>query len=220
MIRTTITCLLTVCLWGHYVQAQGALPESLSLVKEKIQSVQYAEGEVTLTTDIDFINMPQKKADIVYTKGKPLTYESDNFIFIPRKGLDFSWNNLFDYDFIAVDRGTEQVEENTWQTFHIIPNDKRADFAIMTLAINLDSQQIMTAEIATKKEGTFNLIFSYDNNSPLPTRIEASFEMEKVKIPLNFMGNDTQIDRKSMRAEGNKTGQVFLDLKWSEIQVD
>lgn len=200
-------------------KAQTDLPESLQKVKEKIESVEKASGQVTLNLDIDFINMPEKQADIKYVKGKPVEYESDNFIFIPRKGLDFSWNSLFQYQFISVDRGTEIVNGKPIQTLNIIPDDKRADFAIMTLGIDIEQHQIISAEISTKKEGTFNLRFEYQDLSALPSYVEASFEMEKVKIPLNFMGSDTDIDRKSMRSQGAKTGKVFLELNWKEIST-
>lgn len=201
------------------IKAQHDLPESLQKVKAKIESVEKASGHMTLNLDIEFINMPEKQAEITYIKGQPLEYQSDNFIFIPRKGLDFSWSSLFKYQFISIDRGTKIINGNRIQTLNIIPDDKKADFVIMTLGIDIDNDLIISAEVSTKKEGTFNLIFKYEDQTPLPLSIEASFEMEKVKIPLNFMGNDTDIDRKSMRAEGPKTGKVFLDLSWEEITV-
>lgn len=211
--------LLTILLIGlaPALIAQNSTPESLKRVKEKIEAVQSAKGSVSLTLDVDFINMPEKKADIVYSKGKPVEYTSDNFIFIPKKGLDFSWNNLFDYQFISVDRGTEEINNQLIQTLNIIPDDKRADFAIMTLKINLQTYQIINAEISTKNEGTYLLNLEYDGESALPSNVEASFELQKVKIPLNFMGNDTDIDRKAMRSDGEKTGKVFLKIDWSEV---
>jgi hypothetical protein len=36
--------------------------------------------------------------------------------------------------------------------------------------------------------------------------------MEKLKIPLNFMGSDTQINRKKMRNMDTKTGKVMLQI--------
>jgi len=205
--------LLSMTLFG-----QSGIPESLLEVKSRMDAVETAKGTVTLNLDIDFINMPEKKASISYVKGEPLDYESDNFIFIPKKGLDFSWNNLFDYQFIAVDRGIKEVSNEQVQTYSIIPDDKRADFSIMTLEVNLTNYQIVSAEISTKKEGTYQLKLDYDGSSPLPSNVEASFELEKVRIPINFMGSDTDIDRKSMRSDGTKTGKVYLTLDWSEIK--
>lgn len=190
------------------------LPETLRRTKEKLESVESATGKVKLNLDVDFINMPEKTADITYTKGQPVTYDSDNFIFIPKRGLDFGWSSLFDFKFISVDRG---IEGNI-QTYNIIPDDKRADFAIMTLKIDQVHYQIIEAEISTKNEGTYTINLDYANGQALPSFITASFELEKVRIPLNFMGNDTDIDRKAMRTDGQKTGKVFLALDWKEIK--
>ena len=41
---------------------------------------------------------------------------------------------------------------------------------------------------------------------------ESFSEIEKIKIPLNFMGKDTDIDRKKMKAEGLKTGKIYLTI--------
>ena len=59
----------------------------------------------------------------------------------------------------------------------------------------------------------------YDNvNMLLPAMVEVNFEIERIKIPLNFMGKGTDIDRKKMRAEGTKTGKIFLKLSNYQIK--
>jgi hypothetical protein len=190
------------------------LPETLQKTKERLEGVEMAKGKATLNLDVDFINMPEKSALMIYEKGKPVSYQSENFIFIPKRGLDFGWNSLFDFKFITVDRGLI----NDIQTYNIIPDDERADFAIMTLKIDQVNYHIIEAEISTKNEGTYTINLSYDPGQSLPSEVIASFELEKVRIPLNFMGNDTDIDRKAMRADGQKTGMVYLNINWDIIE--
>lgn len=190
------------------------LPETLLKTKERLEQISLARGEVRLSLDVDFINMPEKSAQITYEKGKPVSFSSDNFIFIPKRGLDFGWSSLFDYNFITVDRGMS----NNIQTYNIIPDDERADFAIMTLKIDKVHYQIIEAEIATKNEGSYTVTLSYTDDMVLPDEVKASFELEKVRIPLNFMGNDTAIDRKAMRKDGQKQGSVLLSIDWKEIK--
>ncbi|WP_422353912.1 hypothetical protein [Roseivirga pacifica] len=189
-------------------------PKELLAVKQKLDAVETASAKATLNLDISFINMPEKYGEIRYEKGQPIQFASDNFAFIPKRGLDFSWNNLFDHDFIAVERGTEEVAGETFKTFNIIPNDDKATFAIMTLVVNTNKSQITQADITTKKEGTYALQFEYEGSNPFPSFVEAAFEVEKIKIPLNFMGRDTDINRSAMREDGNKTGKVLLQLDW------
>ena len=190
------------------------IPKELLAVKQKLDAVETASAKATLNLDISFINMPEKYGEIRYEKGQPVQFTSDNFAFIPKRGLDFSWNNLFDHDFIAVERETEEVAGETLKTFNIIPNDDKATFAIMTLVVNTNKSQITQADITTKKEGTYALQFEYEGSNPFPSFVEAVFEVEKIKIPLNFMGRDTDINRSAMREDGNKTGKVLLQLDW------
>lgn len=190
------------------------IPQELMAVKQKLDAVETASAKATLNLDISFINMPEKYGEINYRKGEPIQFTSENFAFIPKRGLDFSWSNLFDYEFIAVERGTEQIDGESFKTFNIIPNDDKATFAIMTLVLNTDKSQITQADITTKKDGSYALQFYYEGSAPFPSVVEAAFEVEKIKIPLNFMGRDTDINRSEMREDGNKTGKVMLALDW------
>jgi len=73
--------------------------------------------------------------------------------------------------------------------------------------------RVAETEISTKKDGAYNLKLNYENSTKvLPALVEVSFEIERIKIPINFMGKDTDIDRKKMKAEGVKTGKIYLSI--------
>jgi hypothetical protein len=55
--------------------------------------------------------------------------------------------------------------------------------------------------------------------SILPKYIEASFAIERLKIPFNFMGKDTKIDRKKMRSMDTKTGKIKMRLDNYKIKL-
>ncbi len=57
----------------------------------------------------------------------------------------------------------------------------------------------------------------YNATEILPDHIEVSFAIENLKIPLNFMGSDTKIDRKTMKSNETNTGTVKLQIKNYEI---
>ena len=202
------------------VNSQGVDPDLLK-IKNRMDSVQQFSASMKLEVDISFINMPTKFAKMSYVKGRPIKFSSDDFVMIPKRGLDFSLSNLFEYPFITVDRGEEKRKDKLYKAINIIPTDKKADFSIATLFLDLANTRIVETEISTKKDGTYLLEMSYENNSKiLPSQVAVSFEMDKIKIPFNFMGKDTDIDRKKMRAAGRKSGKIFLTMSNYQIKMN
>ncbi len=196
------------------------IDSDLLKIKRNLDAVLEARARAHLTLDVDFINMPPKEADIYYVKGQPIEYSSDNFIIIPKRGLDFTWNELFRYDFMTVDRGAEEIDGRDIKVINIIPLDKKADFAIMTMKLDTISHRIIASEITTKNNGTFLLYFKYNVGNLFPSELRVEFEMEKIKIPLNFMGKDTEIDKMELKADGPKRGKIFLKLEWYELNLN
>jgi len=193
---------------------------NLLKMKQELDAVNEAKAQAELTLDIDFINMPTKYADIHYVKGQPIEYFSDNFIIIPKRGLDFTWNELFQYSFMTVDRGTEEMDGREIKVLNIIPLDKKADFAIMTMKLDTVSRRVLASEITTKNNGTFLLYFKYEGENFFPSELKVEFEIEKIKIPLNFMGKDTEIDKMELKADGPKRGKIYLTLDWYKMNID
>ncbi len=212
----SMTCCFLIVAYAH---GQGIDPDLLR-IKEKLESVQEAYAKATLELHVSFINMPVKHADLHFKKGKPISYTTEDFIFIPKRGLDFSWNELFKYDFFTVDRGTELVNGKMLKVLNAIPADNKADFAIMTLKIDTVLNQIIVSEITTRNEGSYTIKMSYASDSLLPSEVIIEFEVEKIKIPLNFMGKDTKIDKEKFKDEKVKKGIIYLHLEWNNVEID
>lgn len=199
------------------LQAQN-IDADLLKVKQRLDSIVFFSTQLKLAVDISFINMPVKTAKMVYTKGKRVKFSSDDFVMLPKRGLDFSLNSLLEYPFITVDRGVEQRGGKLLKAINVIPTDKRADFSIATILLDTKLKRVVETEINTKKDGTYQLNFQYNTDQKvLPDKVTVNFEIEKIKIPINFMGKDTQLDRKKMRAAGTKTGAIYLTM--SEYQI-
>ncbi|MFT4612855.1 MAG: hypothetical protein ACI9OT_002246, partial [Gammaproteobacteria bacterium] len=95
-----------------------------------------------------------------------------------------------------------------------------ADFSVANLHIDIQKQRITWAEINTKKDGTYTLNLTYPNNQAvLPTKLDVSFEMDRIRLPLNFAGSDVSIDRKKMRKTDQKTGKITLTLNYRSIET-
>ncbi len=208
--------LLHIC--GEKLSAQ-TVDADLLKIKHRMDSIERFTVNLKLDVDISFINMPTKHAGMTYVKGEPAKYSSDDFVMIPKRGLDFTLDNIFEYPIITVDRGTEIRNGVPYKAINVIPTDKRADFSIATLLLDTVNQRVAELEINTKNDGTYILVMKYEDvNMLLPDMVEVNFEIERIKIPLNFMGKGTDIDRKEMHAEGLKTGKIFLQLSNYQIK--
>lgn len=214
-----ITILFLFHLFFIGVFAQEIDPDLLK-VKNRLDSITSFSTQLKLEVDISFINMPVKQAKMFYTKGKKVKFSSDDFVMLPKRGLDFSLNSLLEYSFITVDRGIEQRSGKLYKAINIIPTDKRADFSIATLLLDTKLKRVVESEISTKKDGTYSLSFQYNNAlTVLPDKVTVNFEIEKINIPINFMGKDTQLDRKKMKAAGAKTGSIYLTMSNYQIKT-
>jgi hypothetical protein len=210
--RTFMLLWFLLCIFGRTVCAQ-TVDADLIKIKHRMDSIDQFTANLKLDVDISFIQMPTKYAVMTYKKGQPAKFSSDNFIMIPKRGLDFALTKIFEYPIITVDRGTETKNGKRYKTINVIPTDKRADYSIATILIDVENQRIAESEISTKKDGTYTVIMQYDNEKmSLPSLLEVDFEMERIKMPLNFMGKDTYIDRNKMRSEDLKTGKIFLRI--------
>ena len=212
--------LILFCFMNIWVQKLSAQVDGdLLKIKRRMDSIAQFTATLKLEVDISFINMPTKYAGMTYVKGKQPKYSSDDFVMIPKRGLDFTLDKIFEYPFITIDRGIEIRNGIQYKAINVIPTDKRADFSIATLLLDTVNQRVAESEINTKKDGTYILVMRYQNgNGLLPAMVEVNFEIERIKIPLNFMGKGTDIDRKKMRAEGMKTGKIFLQMSNYQIK--
>ncbi|MCM5663143.1 hypothetical protein [Galbibacter mesophilus] len=211
-------CSFCIFLLINFLSSQEIDPELL-IIKERLDSIDSFQADVKLSIDIDFINMQPKHAQMTYRKNKPMEFESDDFIMIPKRGLDLSMRELFQYPFITVDRGTEKLQGTLLKKLNIIPTDSKADFAIATLWLNTEAKRIEKTEISTKKDGTFSIVMDYKMHEDiLPEEVIINFEIEKIKLPIQYLGKDIDVERKKMKAQDVKTGSIHLNISNYKIE--
>lgn len=196
------------------------LDPDLKAIMERLETVLAYEAEVTFDVDISFIKMPTKKAILEFHKGDELKFDSDDFILIPKKGLDFSLIQLLEVPVLSVNRGTEVLDGKTYKVVNLIPTSDQSDFAIAKLLLDIQNLRVQAAEISTKKEGVYWIDFDFENaNDILPNKVMVEFEVEKFRLPINFMGKDTAIDRKQMRQQGPKKGAIYLAIQYQNLKL-
>ncbi len=209
--------LLLFCTSLNAVNGQE-IDNDLLLIKKRMDSIKSYEAQIKLDVDISFINMPSKYGKVRYKQGEPTKVTSRDFIMLPKRGLDLTLNELFEHPFITVNRGEENYKGISCKVINLIPTSSKSQFSIATIFMDTRAKRIVKSEISTKMEGVFTSSLNYKNDiDVLPTAIEVEFAVNNVKIPLRFLGKETQVDRKAIKQEGSKTGKIFLTL--SEVQI-
>lgn len=210
MIRTLFIFLVFATQFAH---AQQIDPDLLR-IKKRMDSVKQFSASLILDLDVPFIKMPTKTANISYATGKKMMFTSKDFVMLPKRGLDFSLSEIFKYPFITVDRGIEKLNGRQVKVINIIPTTNQSDLALATLYMDTKAVRIVQSEINTRKEGSYSLLMNYALlKDILPSYVEATFAIEKLKIPLNFMGKGTTIDRRKMRSMETKTGKIKMQIR-------
>ncbi len=199
------------------LNAQG-IDSDIIKVQNRMDTILKFSAEVKIDVDISFINIPEKSARIEYTKNEDTKVFSEDFVLIPKKGLDVSLYQLFKNPFITVDRGTELRNLKKYKLINIIPTNRKADFSIATVLIDTDNSRVIEYEINTKKDGSYIVKMNYDKSiSILPSKIEVTFEIERIRIPLKYMGKDVQINKENYKSNDPKTGNIFLSFNYTDL---
>lgn len=198
---------------------QQADPD-LMVVRERLDSIESYRVDIRLEEDIAFIDMPAKSAVLSFDKELGLEIGSDDFVLLPKRGLDLSLSELFSYPFITVNRAPVVLSGSSYKAVNIIPTVNSADFSIALLYLDIDNRRVAGFEITTKEEGTFKALFNYaDSSDILPSRAEISFRLSKLRIPVNFMGKDSKIDRRKLKEDGPKEGRIILFFNHRSIKL-
>ncbi|MGB5228413.1 MAG: hypothetical protein WBN55_09120 [Eudoraea sp.] len=194
------------------------IDNDLLQIKRRMDSIKSFNANIELDVDISFINMPTKYGKVRYDKGESTKVTSNDFIMLPKRGLDLTLNEIFRHPFITVNRGEEYHKGVLCKVINIIPTSSKANFSIATLFMDVRAKRIIKSEISTKTEGVFTIYMDYQHYmDALPATVEVQFAVSGVKIPLRFLGKETEVDRKAIKKEGSKTGKIFLTL--SEVQI-
>lgn len=199
-------------LGGFFLHAQEVDPV-LVAIKNRMDSIIAFQAKVEMEVDISFVNMPVKEAEISYVKGEPISITSEDFMMIPKRGLDLTLNELYKYPFMTLSLGKVQLEGRECELIKIIPTTEASDYSIASVWADPATLQILKSQISTKKNGVYDIYYSYtDKQDLLPSVIRVEFEVSGVKIPLRFLGRDTQIDREKRREDPEQRGAIYLRL--------
>lgn len=206
-----------VFLAGYTLLAQQIDP-SIARLRERMDSISSFRATVRMEVDISFVNMPVKQAEVVYRKGAPLQVHSEDFVMIPKRGLDLTLEELYRHPFMTLNLGKVSLGGRQCEQIKVIPTTEASDYAIATLWLDTETLRVLKTRISTEKNGVFDIVYAYGGKEPrLPSEIEVRFEVSDLRIPLRFLGRDTEIDRKGMKTDAVQQGAIRLQL--SDVQL-
>lgn len=194
--------------------------EVIERVREKIGKVKGFSANVALELDVDFIRMPTKYAAMAYHPPKEAKFDSEDFIVVPKRGLDFTYEDLFKYEYSSLYVGEEMVNDQKVHVVKIIPLENKSKVVLATLFIDQKTDQILRSEINTRSHGTYLIDMKFDQvKYNLPSEMVITFEMEKFNLPLKYLGKNVDVDKKKMKSEGPKTGRMILSFSDYKVEL-
>ncbi|HSR60256.1 MAG TPA: hypothetical protein VLL47_05840 [Robiginitalea sp.] len=192
------------------MQAQD-IDRALSLVKGRLDSISRFEVTLQMEVDIQHVNMPVKTAELLYEQGNSVLIRSDDFVMIPKKGLDFGLGELYRYPFMTLNLGTVSYRGRSCELIKVIPTTDASDYSIATLWLDRQRLRMLKSQISTKKNGTFDITYEYAAPSDvLPSAITVHFQVSDIRIPLRFLGREAQVDKGQLKEDPGQKGAIRL----------
>lgn len=183
----------------------------LSQIKQRLDSIAGFEVSVRMEVDIRHVNMPDKTAELTYERGKSAHIESEDFVLIPKRGLDFGLVELYKYPFMTLNLGQVSFQGRTCELVKVIPTTDESDYAIATLWLDARASRILKSQISTKKNGVFDIAYQYAGPADiLPAEVRVDFLVNDIRIPLRFLGREAQVDKEQLKADPGQKGAITL----------
>lgn len=185
--------------------------EIIDSLKSKVNAIADYQVDIEIEVDVDFIKMPIKHATMYYKQPDKIKFKSDEFIMLPKKGFDNQFQKILNEPYNAIFTGIEAINEQKQYVIKVIPMGKKPDIILATWWIDPQTYLITKTESNTRNEGTFTIDFVYDEPSiDLPTQMTVRFEIEKLSIPLKFIGKTAGMEIDKTKMDGKQEGRVYI----------
>ena len=204
-----ILCIIFLTLATGIRAQETDVSSLLDSTRHRLLHIESYDVDATLQVDIDFVNMPDKKARIHFTAPDKLDIESDGFLMIPKVGLKpmIRQLDLDRYHAMLIDE--DYVHDDSCFVIKLIPKRANSKIVLSTLWIRKDDYFILGWEVFMKKSGNMMVDFYYDDEV-LPGRIVFSFELSKMNIPLKYFGSEVEIDDAGLKSGEVQQGKVSI----------
>ncbi len=189
----------------------------LKQVKNKFNLVKDYQADVIVKLEMEAVKVPDTKAKVYFKQPNKYKIESDGFAMLPKQSMNFSPVQLLQGDFTSVYVRSEKIDNQNFDVIKLIPNSDTTDIILSTMWINSRKNIIHKVETTTKRGGTVQIDFIYDDKFiPLPIGLKFSFNLGEVKTRNQIEKKENQQQRipTSMRVRGSVT------MKYSNYKIN
>jgi len=180
-------------------------------VKMKLETVEDYQADITVNVDVDFINMPDKSATILFKKPDKVKFISDEFLMLPKRGLGKRMTDILEEPFTAIYIGKDTMDNENQHIIRIVPMSKKPEVILATWWIDANTYQLVKNESNLKKGGSVTVSLSYrDKLAILPEEMVFTFDVERINIPLKFIGKAQGLLKNSSKTDGSSQGKVYI----------
>jgi hypothetical protein len=203
---------LTLELFAQDVDPQIVLERA----HNKIQDIGSYTADALIHVDINFLEMPDKKAKVSYAYPNKLKIDVKGFSIIPKYGMRPLMKTIAKEDNMAIFSGREEVDGHTCFVVKLLPRDD-GKIIMMKLWIDSIDYLVRRSETFTRHSGNFLIEMEY-GDLVLPSSMLFVFESKEISLPMKFLGGSIEIDKSKTNNDGANYGKVLISFSNYEIE--
>lgn len=194
------------------VSAQEGRP-ILDGVYEKLQKVNDYQADITVKTDIPFINILPIGATIYFKQPDRIRLKSKGIAILPKQGFDQMLQLLRDrsaYNYLV--QGKEVVGSVPATVVNVIPESDTGDIVLAKLWVDEERDLIIKAQITTKSSGTVLMEYVYGKfiEFGLCDQILFTIDVKRFKVPKALAADLNRPSDTDKEKQKNKKGTILI----------
>lgn len=207
----TILFLILLTLSFIYTSYSDEASDLVADVLKEYKKVESYEAEMSVKVDVDYLNAPEKKGKISYTKEKT-KIDIPGFSMLPKQGTGNFIGEILSLKNSYIYIGKEKIDNENLEHIKVIPNNSK-DIVLVDMFIDGAKDIVKKADISTKENGTFSVKLNYKSFSGflMPSQVIIDFLVPSFKMPKVLVGPRDEKRVKKIQNDGENTkGKVIL----------
>ncbi|MBM4177098.1 MAG: hypothetical protein FJ213_13150 [Ignavibacteria bacterium] len=180
-------------------------------IREQFGSINDYTADVSVKVDIEYLKVPDINAKVYFKKPDMIHIESKGFALLPKQGLNFSPDALFEKKFTAIYENDAEIDNQTFHIIKVIPEESERGPSIITLYVN--SRHYTIGKIITlgERSGKVEVNLDHklvDNKYWLPEKVDILLDVGNLRF-----GRRRQSPKETLsenKTEEKQEGRVTL----------
>lgn len=216
-----LSILFQIIFFSAVCVAQDFNPQPLlDSVKNKFNKVNDYTADIKIKVNVSFIKIPLKEGKLFFKKPNKIKLISKGFAMLPKRGMNFTFNELFEKKYNAIYIKNELINKVNTYVIKIIPLDDSADILLATIWIDRKTQSIKKIDAVSKSNGNFVTLFAYpiiSNPFDLPSQLTYTFDVQKATLPMGVTGD---FGGEKPKVKDNKPQKATLTISYANYNVN